>query len=182
MAQRALVTVYDRSMRLAGLCALLVVAVTSTFGGVALTWGNVAGNLQLGIGATTESSPSGTVILVSLRNVGAEMQRVTIGFDGSAGPVYNVEFTAARAQQAGEQLIFDLNALKARPGGVLIPKVVGLEPGSSQMFTFPIGQLICIVDRREVALETLLQRGYSIRASFRTSGIRLVTPSWVPPK
>ena len=57
-----------------------------------------------------------------------------------------------------------------------------LEPGSVHVFAFPMQRLICVVDRRDVPLETLLKQGYSVRASIEVSGTKLVTPNLAPSK
>jgi hypothetical protein len=95
--------------------------------------------------------------------------------------VYNMEIMAVRDREAGEQLVFDINALKPLPGFEEAKKL-RLEPGHTHVFTFPLEQLICVIDRRDVPLVTLLKQGYSVCASFEVSGIKLVTPNLAPPK
>ena len=158
-------------------CVLLTALATWVFGQSHVKWGRAQNNLQLGIGLRARSSESAPALRVSLKNVGSEIRELSIGFEGSAGPVYNVKITAMSDQQPGEQLVYDLNALKAHPTtGFVVAKTVSLEPGAAYVFTFPTKQLICIVDREDVPLEDLLKRGYSVRASFEIAGLELVTP------
>lgn len=139
-------------------------------------WGRVQDNLELGIEWSAESGRSGIALRVLLRNASSQRREFQAAFDGPAGPIYDVKIVAAPDDGSSERLVFDLHALKANPTGLVIPKTAHVEPGAVYVFTFPIKQLICVVDRQDVPLQALLTRGYSVRASFEVSGRKLVTP------
>jgi hypothetical protein len=166
------------------LWTLLAAAATCAFGQQGAKWGRVQDNLQLGIEWSTESGASeksGIALRVLLRNTGSERRRFPAGYDGSAGPMYDVKITAVREGEPGEQFVFDLNALKANNfTGIRISKTAHVEPGAAYVFTFPVRQLICVVDRKDVPLQALLTRGYSVRASLEGAGSKLVTPDLKP--
>ena len=170
---------YYEGMKRALCCwTLLITMVGLAFGEDTVKWGRITDNLQLGIGATAESS--GSALRISLKNIDSEVRELPIGYTGSAGPVYNVKIAAVRDQQTREQLVFDLNALRANPDGLVISNNLRLEAGVTQVFTFPIKQLICVLEEHDVPLENLVKRGYSIFASLDVSGVKLVTPSLTP--
>jgi hypothetical protein len=49
-----------------------------------------------------------------LKKVGSQIRDLSIGFDGRVDPIYNVKITVMQDQQAGEEPVFDWNALKAQ--------------------------------------------------------------------
>ncbi len=150
--------------------------------GSTVKWGRVQANLQLGI-ERPQSPESGGEIHILLRNVGAEAREITAGFEGSVGPMYNVNLSAVSgAQPRREQTIFDVNALKAQPSSRSAPITARIEPAAVYVFEFPLNRLICVVDRKDVPVEDLLRRGYSIRASLAVSGMELRTPNLAIPR
>jgi hypothetical protein len=159
---------------------LLITAVGLSIGQDPVKWGPITENLQLGIGATAESSASGQALRVSLKNLSSGVRELPMGYTGTAGPVYNVKIAAVRDQQTPEQLVFDLNALQAHPTGLVVPKILRLEPGKTEVLTFPVKQLICVLNGRDVPLDNLLKQGYSIFASIEISGVELLTPRLTP--
>ena len=76
------------------------------------------------------------------------------------------------------KIVFDLNALNAHPTGLMLSTSVRLEPGRIQAFTFPLNQLICVVNGHDVPLHTLLKQGYTVRASFEVRGTRVASPDF----
>jgi hypothetical protein len=143
-------------------------------------WGRVQDDLQLGIEWGQEPTRTESVLRISMKNVGAQSREISIGTDGSAGPVYDVKLVAVRSREPGELLVFDLNALKMQSTSIPVLKSVHLEPETTYVFEYPIKQLICIVDRKDTPLESLLRQGYSVRASFIQSAIQVQTPELAP--
>jgi len=132
----------------------------------------------IGVRGSTESASTSRV---SLRNAGSETRKISVGVDGSAGPIYNVKITAVRDHPPAEQFVFDIDALKMPPSSLPALKDVRLEPGAVYVFTYPLKQLICVVDRRDTPLEDLLKQGYSLRASFKVYNFELLTPDLAIP-
>ncbi len=130
-------------------------------------WGPVQDNLQLGIEST------GPAIRLLLKNLGPQARDIDIGAAGSSGPLYNVHLAAVSA--ATEHRVFDVNTLRARPSSLYAPQTAHIQPGGAYVFTIPLDRLICIVDRKEIPLERLLRRGYSIRASFAPPNLSVVS-------
>ena len=159
-------------------CALLLAMASGLFCADIIRWGTVKNDLQLGIAATATSE---LALRISLKNAGAEGRRITIGFEGSAGPLYNVEITANSPREREQFEVFDLHALREHPTSLPFSISVTLEPGGVQEFRFPLDRLICVVDRRDVPLQTLLRQGYTVRASFEVYGTKVTSPefSWV---
>jgi hypothetical protein len=143
-------------------------------------WGRVQDDLQLGIEWGQESTQFGSVLRISLKNVGSQSREISIGIDGSAGPVYDVKIVAVRSQEPGERVVFDLNALKMQVTSFPAWKSVHLEPEATYVFVYPIKQLICIVDQKDTPLENLLKQGYSVLASFKISAVQVQTPELAP--
>lgn len=161
-----------------GLLILLTVSATVAFGEP--KWGRAQERLQLGIDWHAGSTESESALQVSLRNTGAEPRAISVGIEGSEGPIYDVQITTVRDQPPGEYLVFDVNALKAQPSSLPSMKQVRLGPGATYVFRYPLKQLICVVNRRDTPLEDLLKQGYSVRASFKVSNLELRTPDFRP--
>ena len=70
---------------------------TCIFCSDAIRWGAVKDDLQWAVGAT---STHGLVLRISLKNVGAQARQIPIGFEGSAGLIYNVKITAHAPKNA----------------------------------------------------------------------------------
>jgi len=156
----------------------LCFSTASAFG--APSWGRAQNDMQLGIEWGSESNQSGSVVRISMKNVGSHKREITIGIDGSAGPVYDVKIVAVGSHEMDEYVAFDLNALKMEGTPFPLSKSVILEPGATYVFAYPVRQLICVVDRKDTPLEDLLKQGYSVRASFETVVIQDQTPELAP--
>lgn len=175
---------YNLAVNLKGWCfsvSILLSGLTAfSLAASDVKWGSIQDDLQLGI-AWSGSSNSATTVRVLLKNAGPKRREISVGYEGSAGSFYNVEITAlSNAQPRREERIFDLNALKAKPQGLAVPKVVVLEPGGVYVFAYPLSQLISVINRQDVALQDLLKRGYSIRAALKVSGHGLLSPDLEP--
>ncbi len=156
----------------------LCVSAASALG--APTWGRVQNDLQLGIEWAPESTQSGSVLHISMKNVGSHKREISIGIDGSAGPVYDVKIVAVRPRDPHEYVAFDLNALKMEGPPFLTSKSVILEPGATYVFVYPVKQLICVIDRKDTPLGNLLKQGYSVRARFETPAVEVQTSELAP--
>ena len=143
-------------------------------------WGTVQNDLQLGIEWGQEPTQAGLVLRISIRNVGANAREIPIGFDGSAGPVYDVKIVAARSGQPGERTVLDLNGLKAKVTSFPAWKSIRLGPGATSSFDYPIEQLIYIEVPQDKPLQELINHGYSVRASISVSGVQIETPDLAP--
>jgi hypothetical protein len=155
-------------------CAAVLVFSASITGFSAdpIYWGGSQRGLQLGIGASTASERG---LQVSLKNTGAEARQLAVGVDGSAGPAYDVNLFA-RSPQGKELVVFDTNALQVPAEGLILPNTVLLQPGAATSFAFPLKHLMCVVNRKDVPLEALLNQGYTVRASFEQIGFTIETP------
>jgi hypothetical protein len=112
---------------------------------------------------------------------GAEARQLAVGVDGSAGPAYDVNLFA-RSPQGKELVVFDTNALQVPGEGLILPNTVLLQPGAATSFAFPLKHLMCVVNRKDVPLEALLNQGYTVRASFEQIGFTIETPQFSPPR
>ncbi len=126
-------------------------------------WGSAAHGFRLGI-AYDDSSPAPQFRIV-LENISSRERDVSIGAVSESGPVYNVEFTATSPEGKRFQVL-DENALAAPPSSLPRFIVTHIDPGKSYEFVSILQKLLCIQNRQDVPLDTLLQRGYSLRASF----------------
>ncbi|MCZ2149594.1 MAG: hypothetical protein LC126_17690 [Bryobacterales bacterium] len=142
-------------------------------------WGAVTDGLQLGIDSSTPSGKSGSVRVV-LKNVSTETRDLVIGFEGPSGPIYAVKLAAVSRRGSEEYSVFDLNALKAQPGGLPKSSAVRLQAGSEYTFMFPLDRLICVIERKDTPLRTLLTQAFTVRASFDSSGATVVSGDLVP--
>lgn len=139
-------------------------------------WGSPQDDLQLGV-AWSRSPNSAAAVRVFLKNTGLEQREINVGYEGSEGPLYNVEIIAlSRTQPTGQVSVLDINALKARTQSVPLPIDVIFEPGGVYVFTFPFSRLISVINRKDVPLQDLLEQGYSIKASFKIPGLSLLSP------
>jgi hypothetical protein len=154
---------------------LICAAASSVLGAGATLWGPVESGLQLGIDVAAATEPA---LRVSLRNAGAEPRDLMIGYEGSVDS-YNVQITTG-ASGRRQQPVLDVLDLKARPSSLLLPIVAHLQPGEVREFLYPLIQLICVVNRKDVPFRALLEQGYWVRASFEFPFTRLTTPdfSW----
>jgi hypothetical protein len=152
--------------------AVLILAVSAGLWGADETrWGPVQRGLQLGIEVVSTPEPA---VIVSLKNAGPEPRELVIGSEWSEN-VYSVELTAAIPGH--EPLyVFDLRLLKAHPLSLLLPIRTHLDVGQVREFLYPLSQLMCVVNRRDVPLRALVEQGYRIQASFDFSWMRLTTP------
>jgi len=153
---------------------LLFATATSMLCADVTLWGPVEGDFELGIGVASTTEPR---LRILLKNVGSEPRDVLIGY---SAPVdfYNVKITTL-GPGGREQPVLDLNALQAPPPSVLLPVIAHLQPGEVREFRYPLRQLICVVNRTDVMLATLLQQGYSVRATFESPGVTLATPGLI---
>lgn len=149
---------------------ILMLAATSVFGADSTLWGPVEDGMQLGIDVTSAPGPRFRILL---KNAGAEPRDLVIGYEGSVD-LYSVEITANAPGQP-EQPVFDAMALGHSPSLVL-PIVAHLQPAEVREFIYPLSQLICVVNRKDVPFRTLWKQGYMMRASFEFPGARLQTP------
>jgi hypothetical protein len=137
-------------------------------------WGPVEGDLQLGIGVASTAEPG---LHILLKNVGSEPRDVLIGYSAPVD-LYNVKITTV-GPSGREQPVLDRNALQAPPPSVLLPTIAHLQPREVREFLYPLRQLICVVNRSDVMLGTLLRQGYSVRATFESRGVTLATPDLI---
>ena len=128
-------------------------AATSVLGADVTLWGPEASGLQLGIDV---SATSEAALRVSLKNAGGEARDLVIGSEGSVD-LYNVEI-ATNALGQGQQPVFDVMALKARPASLQLPINVHLQPGEVRGFLYPLSRLICVVNRKDVPFRALWER------------------------
>ena len=151
-----------KTLRIALTLAVMLTGAPATFCADTVAWGSVVNGMRLGIGLGTASSE--TRLRVLCQNVGAVEQDVVISeeFD-------NLSFTVT-APNGRKYQVFDVRLLGAPPGpGVVItarPVVAPLNSRAIREFRFSLRKLICVVDRRDITLETLLQQRYSVRAHF----------------
>jgi hypothetical protein len=148
---------------------LTLAAATSVFGADSTLWGPVEDGMQLGIDVTSAPGPE---FRISLKNAGAEPRDLVIGYEGSVD-LYSLEITTNAPGQP-EQPAFDSMALGHSPS-LLLPIVAHLQPGEVREFVYPLSQLICVVNRKDVPFRTLWEQGYIVRASFELTGARLQT-------
>jgi len=154
---------------------LICAAACSVLGAGVTLWGPVESGLQLGIDVTATSEPA---VRVSLTNAGAEPRDLVVGYEGSVDS-FNVQI-ATGAPGRRQQSVLDVLDLKARPSSLLLPIVAHLQPGEVREFLYPLSQLICVVNRKDIPFRALLEQGYWVRASFEFPFTRLTTPdfSW----
>jgi hypothetical protein len=150
---------------------LMFVAATRVLGADVTRWGPVESGLQLGIDVAATSAPT---LRISLKNAGTEPRDLVIGYETSAGTLYNIEFTA-QGQGLESQPVFDLNSLKDLSSSYL-QKIAHLPPGEVREFVYPLNRLISVVNRKDVPFRALWERGYAVRASFEFPFARLTTP------
>jgi hypothetical protein len=113
---------------------------------------------------------------ISLKTVGTQPRDLLVGYDGVVD-LYNVEFTG-HAPGHQPQPVFDPTALKALPSSVLLPISAHLQPSEIREFLYPLSQMICVVNRKDVPFRPLLERSYTVRASFGFPGVTHRTPYW----
>ena len=146
-------------------------AASSTLFSAEIQWGLAENGLQLGIDVTATPEPA---LRVSLKNVGVEPRDLVIGEEGAVD-LYNVEI-ATRNPGQPEQRVFDLPALQVSSSSLLLPISARLQPGEVREFVYPLNQLICVVNRKDVPFRALFEHGYNVHASFEFPGVTLVTP------
>ena len=149
---------------------ILMLAAASVFGADSTLWGQVEDGMQLGIDVTSAPGPGFRTLL---KNAGAEPRDLVIGYEGSVD-LYSVEITTNAPGQP-EQPVFDSMALGHSPS-IVLPIVAHLQPAEVREFTYPLSQLVCVVNRKDVPFRTLWEQGYMVRASFELPGARLQTP------
>jgi hypothetical protein len=150
-------------------CLLLIAAATSLFG----AWGEAVDGLQLGIAATSSPEPA---LRVVLKNTSATVQRVPIGHDDH-DIFYNVQITA-RSPRGDELAVFDLTTLRQHVSSCCGPgpeKIVWLDPGGVQEFTYPLSQLF-VVNGTDAPLGKFLKQGFTVRAAFQFRDKAIVSP------
>jgi hypothetical protein len=154
-------------------CLLLIAAATSLFGADAIRWGEAVDGLQLGIAATSSPEPA---LRVVLKNTSATVQRVPIGHDDH-DIFYNVQITA-RSPRGDELAVFDLTTLRQHVSSCCGPgpeKIVWLDPGGVQEFTYPLSQLF-VVNGTDAPLGKFLKQGFTVRAAFQFRDKAIVSP------
>src|ERR1039457_2630053 len=111
-----------------------------------------------------------------LKNAGPRVQEVPTGFEGEPDPPFNVTITT-RAPREGDLQVVDLNAARYWPPdiGPGPARSFRLEPGGVHEFTYPLSQLICVVNRTDTPLSKLLKQGYTVRASFEFRGTAVMS-------
>lgn len=142
---------------------LVVGAAAGLFGADAIQWGTAENGLRLGIEATSNKEPGWRVVL---KNTSPVTQEVAIGHQDH-DMFYSVRFVAV--DRHGKKVdVFDLNALKRAPSdiGPGPAKFAVLEPGGVQEFTYPMSQLIGVVNGKDTQISRLGNQGYTIHAIF----------------
>jgi len=151
-----------RTLRIALTVAAMMTGVSATFCADTVAWGPVVNGMRLGIGLGAASSE--TRLRVLFQNVGAAKQDLAISED-----LDYLSFTVTAPDGKAYQ-VFDVILLGAAPGpGLVIPAppvFYRLNSGAIHESGFSLKKLICVVDRRDITLETLLQQSYSVRAHF----------------
>jgi hypothetical protein len=159
------------SPALARLLIVVFAAATSSYCADDVLWGPVESGLQLGIGIKSTPEPT---LRVSLRNIGTKPRDLLIGYEGSID-LYNVGLTTQSPEQQ-ELAVLELNAIKAYPSSLILPISAHLKPGEEHEFIYPLSQLSCVVNRRDVPFRVLLAQGYTVWASFEFPGTKLTSP------
>lgn len=151
-----------RTLRIALTVAAMLTGVPATLCADTVAWGPVVNGMRLGIGFGKASSE--TRLRVLCQNVGAVEQDIVVVEDFDY-----LSFTLT-APEGKEYQVFDTRLLAAPPGpGLVIPVrrvVTHLNSGAMHEFRFSLKKLICVVERRDVTLETLLRQRYSVSAHF----------------
>jgi hypothetical protein len=146
-----------------GLIVMVAAAPFTSLADDAPSWGPAVGGVRLAIGLGPASSEPAFRVL--LQNTSSTGQNVLVGAQRGNSPVYNLQFTA-KAPDGKECRLFDVKALVDPMAGLASPVVIHLDPGGTHEITYPLKELLCIEGRREITLDTLLKRRYSVRASL----------------
>jgi hypothetical protein len=130
----------------------------------AVSWGPVANGLRLGV-ATASSSP-GKLHLV-FQNVGAAEIDVLLGGRTGIGPMYAMKFTVTGPN--GDEHYLGYFGGANFVGGYIEPILVRLAPKETYDLLLPLNKFVCVLNRKDVTLDTLLQKRYSISASLEVN-------------
>ena len=166
-----------RTFRIALIVAATLTGAAATFCADAVAWGPDVNGMRLGIGLGPVSSE--TRLRVLFQNVGSAEQDLVISED-----FYNLRFTAT-ALDGKEYQVFDVRLLAAGPSPGLVvsvwPVVVRLNSGEIRDLGFSLKTLICVVDRKDMTVDTLLPQQYSLHAHFEVDakGVGGAVHPWI---
>ena len=150
-------------MRIAGIAGLTIAIVASVaFEADSLSWGPSHEGLRMGIGLAQASSES--VLRIVVENIGPTKRDLLLGGMTGNGPMRNLQFTGTAPDGTECEV---LNLADAGPvAGLVLPLIAHLAPGATYEILLPLRKLIYVKDRTDITLETLLAKGYSVRASL----------------
>ncbi len=154
---------------------LLAAATSAAFAAEPIFWGAPVNGLRLGIAFVHGASQP--AVRVVLQNLGPDAQKVPVGWDQRGGSAYNIEFTAARAR-GNKCQVFDRKVLSLPPSpGFVVPVIARIEPGATHELLFPLKQLLCVENRKDVTLDVLWNRNYSLKATLEVDGTGVTSGS-----
>jgi hypothetical protein len=104
------------------------------------------------------------ILRVVFENVSPVRHQLLLGGMTGIGPMHNLKFTAT-APDGTEREIFNA-ADVGFVAGYLSPLVASLAPGETHEIQFPLWKFFYVKQGVDIRLETLLDRGYSVRVSL----------------
>jgi hypothetical protein len=116
--------------------------------------------------AVTAVSSTGELRL-AFQNAGSADIDVLLGGRTGIGPMYAMKFTVTDPSGNEHNLGYFGGANFV--GGYIEPILVRLAPGETYDLLFPLNKFVCVLNRKDVTLDTLLQKRYSLRASLEVN-------------
>jgi hypothetical protein len=116
--------------------------------------------------AVTAASSTGQLRL-AFQNVGSTDIDVLLGGRTGIGPMYAMKFTVTDLNSNEHDLGYFGGANFV--AGYIEPLLVRLAPRETYDLLLPLNKFVCVLNRKDITLDSLLQKHYSIRASLEVN-------------
>ena len=90
-----------------------------------------------------------------------------LGGNTGIGPMYTMKFRVSDANGNERELFYFGGANSV--GGYIEPLLIRVMPGETYDLWLPLKKFVCVLNRKNLTLDTLLKDHYSVRASLETS-------------
>ena len=155
-----------------GRVLLILVAVATLGSSETIQWSPAKRGIRVGM-HIVEDGNDGRAIEFVIQNQGTRDRDIDLA-NISLGLAQNLQLRVIREGITVD--VFDRELLKAGVAGFVQPGSIHLASGQQRRFSVPFKRLLCVVNRRDVPLEQMLESGYRISATFISSGDAIVLP------
>lgn len=134
-----------------------------------VSWGPAAGDLRLGLGVESKS----VSLRIAFQNVGRTEMDVLLGGKTGKGPMYLMSYSAIDAAGAEFPVVYFGGVSSV--GGYVEPLLVRVAPSEIYELALPLDKFSSFVNGDNLTLESLLRKGYALRAGL---SVKAASAKW----